>query len=382
MKTVSVTREKARRFLIHAFSLEHFQSLSTPQETIHRLEFVQEDSINICGRMHDLILWSRVAGYTPDHLAETLYGPTATAFEYWFPNLCALPLDDYPHFVGGMRERMKTQGRWGALSPDEETVAQKILEALDTSGPLRTRTHGAEDGHTLSGWGTRATVVSQVCEKLLLHGRLSVARRANFERYFDRTERVYPAIQHWHHPETVHPDPTETARHLARKRLHAKRLFPLKKEAMGILGKDALTEVQIDGVKRRYYCLAEDTELLCDAQPVTANELLLLAPLDPLVYDRNRNRDLFDFDYTWEVYVPAEKRKWGYYVLPILQGERLIGRIDPKLDRKTRTLNLLSLTLEDGVDSAAIAAPLSARIRDYASFLGAERITPEELPLR
>lgn len=378
MKTVSVTREQARRFLIHVFALEQFQSLSSPQETINRLEFVQEDSINICGRMHDLILWPRVAGYTPEHLAETLYGQGAGAFEYWFPNLCALPLEDYPHFAPRMQERAKTPGRWGALSQDEESVAQKILEALDTGGPMRTRTHGTEDGHTLSGWGTRATVVSQVCEKLLLQGRLSVARRTNFERYFDRTERVYPAVAHWHHPDTSHPDPTETTRHLARKRLRAKRLFPLKKAEMGALGKDAITEVKIEGVKRRYYCLAEDTERLCDAPPVSGDELFLLAPLDPLVYDRNRNRDLFDFDYTWEVYVPAEKRKWGYYVLPILQGEHIIGRVDPKLDRKTHTLNLLSLTLEDGIDPTAVAASLTSRLRDYATFLGAEQIVLAE----
>lgn len=378
VNTVTVTPEQARHFLISALGLEGFQKEATVADAIHRLETVQEDSINICGRIHDLILWSRVREYTPELLAQALYGPDAMAFEYWFPNLHIVPLADYHHFVGQMRERASAPGRWRMLSEEEKPVAEKFLAALDERGPLRTRAHGNEDGHTMSGWGTRATVVSQVAEKLWIHGRLSIAKRENFERYFDRTERVYPTMAAYHETDATLPDPEETERHLMRKRLRASRLFKARKGVTDILEKDALTAVQITGVKRKWYCLTEDVDRLTQAAPPPAEDALLLAPLEPLIYDRDRNRELFGFDYTWEVYTPAAKRRWGYYVLPILFGDRLVGRVDPKVDRKARALHILSLTLEPGVDAAVVAQPIADRLQAYARFLGADRVLPSD----
>lgn len=376
MQSITVTKAQARRFLLRAFSLEQWQSLPSVESAIQTLEFVQEDSINICGRIHDLILWPRVLGYTPERLAQTLYGPQASAFEIHFPNLAALPRSDYPYFVARMKERQVVPGRWQGLFPQEEPVAQAFLEALDMHGPLSTRSHGNDFGHMQSGWGTRATVVSQVAEKLWLHGTISIAHRKNFERYFDRTERIAPDLAHWHN--AALPDPTETARFRARKRLKAKALFRPKRDDLTVLGESAFCKVEVEGVKRPWYCLTEDTPSLAAPKgyPVAVSAagdagVSLLAPLDPLIYDRERTRDLFDFDYMWEVYTPAEKRRWGYYVLPILQGDRLVGRVDPKLDRKTETLEVLSLTLDPEADRAAVWA----RLEDYAAFLGAAHLT-------
>ena len=375
VQSITVTKAQARHFLLRAFSLEQWQSLPSVESAIQTLEFVQEDSINICGRIHDLILWPRVQGYTPEKLSEALYGPSASAFEIHFPNLAALSRSDYPYFVARMKERQAVPGRWQGLFPQEEPVAQAFLEALDTHGPLSTRSHGNDFGHMQSGWGTRATVVSQVVEKLWLHGTLSIAHRKNFERYFDRTERVASGLAHWHAPTTTLPDPTETARFRARKRLKAKALFRPKRDELAVLGESAFCKVEIDGVKRPWYCLTEDIPSLTNAPSlaragVSAARVSLLAPLDPLIYDRERTRDLFDFDYTWEVYTPAEKRRWGYYVLPILQGDHLVGRVDPKLNRKTGTLEILSLSLAPEADRSAVQAQLEA----MATFLGASSL--------
>lgn len=373
MKTITVSKQAARDFLLRAFALETWQSQESVDAAIQQLEFIQEDSINICGRIHELILWPRVKGYAPELLAQALYGSSASAFEIHFPNLSALPRRDYPYFVSRMRERQATPGRWQGLFPQEEAVAEAFLAALDAQGPLSTRSHGNVFGHMLSGWGTRATVVSQVAEKLWLHGKLSIAHRKNFERYFDRTERIAPELAAWHKSDASLPDPSQVARFRALKRLRARRLFRPKKEELALLGKEALCKVEIAGVPRPWFCLKEDADHFIETE---SQGTFLLAPLDPLIYDRERTRDLFDFDYTWEVYTPEAKRKWGYYVLPILHNGRLVGRLDPKFDRKTGTLHVLSLTLEPHVEALAVAQQLRA----FGRFLGTETLHLQSVP--
>nr|WP_281380366.1 crosslink repair DNA glycosylase YcaQ family protein [Armatimonas rosea] len=376
--------------------MESWQSLPDSESAIRALEFVQEDSIPICGRMHDLILWPRVAGYTPQSLADTLYGPTATAFEIHFPNLAALPREDYPYFVRRMQARQAEPGRWQGLFPEEEPVAAAFLEALDSLGPLSTRRHGNEFGHMLSGWGTRSTVISQVAEKLWLHGKLGIAHRKNFERYFDRLERVAPELAAWHAPSVALPDPDEARRYLVRKRLKAKALFRPKRDELATLGEAAFCKVEIEGLVKPWYTLNPFNPPPTPPPFPPRNvgfrgregaggrdvwrdngrdaDAILLAPLDPLVYDRQRNRELFDFDYTWEVYVPAEKRKWGYYVLPILHDSKLVGRVDLKRDTKAGSLQVLSLMVEENVVLEAVAEPIAMRLRELAEFLGVSRV--------
>ena len=378
-KPLTISRNAARRFLVSAFALDGFQTLADVPTAISRLEFVQEDSINVCGRIHDLVLWSRVRDYAPDMLHRALYESPRAAFEYYFPNLCALPVDDYPHFLRAMRARAENPGRWHGLLPEEEPVAHRLLSTMDTTGPLRTRSTGSEDGYTTSGWGTRTTVAARVIEKLWLQGRLVVSHRANFERWFDRTERILPHVATLEPP---HPD--DERQFLVRKRLRARRLFRLKKADADALGHATFRAVEIEDVRRPWYILAEDAAELSsfeDAADPPAADVLLLAPLDPLIYDRERNRDIWGFDYTWEVYTPVAKRRWGYYVLPILLGDRLVGRMDPKMDRSAKTLTIHSLTVEPNITWAEVAPALAARLAAYARFLGAVRIDlPETTP--
>lgn len=372
MQTLTLSKAAARAFLLRAFALERWQSLPDTLSAITQLEFVQEDSIPICGRMHDLILFPRVAGYRPEALAEVLYGTQAGAFEIHFPNLAALPRTDYPYFVRKMQARRTTPGRWQGLFSHEAPVAEAFLTALDKHGPLSTRHHGNDFGHMLSGWGSRATVVSQVAEKLWLQGITGIAHRKNFERYFDRLERLAPALAAWHTEQASLPLPEDATRHLARKRLRAKAIFRPKRDDRTLLGESAFCKLEIEGLSKPWYCLAEHTSLLGERAAGAddfGGEALLLAPLDPLIYDRQRTRELFDFDYTWEVYVPAERRKWGYYVLPILQGDRLIGRVDLKRESKSGTLQILALLLEPGVEESLVATPIGEALQRQATFL-------------
>jgi uncharacterized protein len=373
VQTLCLTPAEARRFLIRSFALESYQSLGSVQDALNQLEYIQEDSIDVCGRMHELILWPRVKNYAPEKLHRALYGIEAHAFEHYLPNLSALPLADYPHFRLRMQERAKKTGRWGGLLDEEKPVAERFLQALDESGPLKTRSVGSADGHMRSGWGSRATVVSQVVEKLWLTGTLAIARRDGFERVFDRTERVHPSVL-----STPIPDPTESARYLTQKRLRAKALFRPKRDEVKLLGEDAFTKIEIMGLSKPWYCLSAPDPDSAPRPPVlggnSGEDIFLLAPLDPVIYDRQRNRELFDFDYTWEVYVPEAKRKWGYYVLPILQGDKIIGRLEPKIDRKNQILNIRSLNFEDGKPNSKLRKQVQARIEEMALFLGAMRV--------
>lgn len=378
-KTITMDAVTARRFLLEAHGLTGFQTFPDVAAALRSLEFVQEDSINVCGRMHDLILWSRVRNYGSDMLATALYREPRQAFEYYFPNLCALPLSEYPYFVRSMRTRIDAPGRWHSLSAEESVVAEILLGRMQSEGPMRTRANGDEHGHTLSGWGTRTRVATRVLEKLWLQGQVVVARREGFERWFHRADLVFPGMVRLHADETLLPTAKEEGQFLVRKRLRAKRLFRLKKSDALVLGEDAFVRVEIGGGKRAWHALTEDAERLeSAARIVPGKEAHLLAPLDPLVYDRERNRTLWGFDYTWEVYVPQAKRRWGYYALPLLYGDKLIGRVDPKIDRKTKTLQLHSLTLEDGAVPEAVADALQTRLFAFARFLGAERFTFEE----
>ena len=178
------------------------------------------------------------------------------------------------------------------------------------------------------------------------------------------------------------PEPEQRA-YRTRKRLRARRLFRPRREDLRTLGADAVVPVALEGSARPWYVLAEDVPALEQAgaaPPPESPGVNLLAPLDPLVYDRERTRAVFGFDYVWEVYTPAARRRWGYYVLPILWGERLVGRLDPRMDRRSGTLEIRSLQFEPGTDPAEFTPTLAERLQEFARDLGADRIRmPSEL---
>ena len=151
---LAVSRRAARRFLVRAFGLAGFQTLPDVAAAVETLGFVQEDSINVCGRIHDLLLWARVRGYEPGDLHRYLYHAPRAGFEYYLPNLCALPLADFAYFKPAMRAAQTSEGRWGRLTEDEEAAARTLFDRLDGHGALLLRDAaelGAAHGHTTSG---------------------------------------------------------------------------------------------------------------------------------------------------------------------------------------------------------------------------------------
>lgn len=343
----------ARRFMRRALLLD--TPVPDPGAALAHHGYIQIDPINVCGRMHDLILRNRVTGYTEGGLMRHLHGngsvlpaPARTAFEHHIPAtgiLVAFTADAWPHLQAEMRHRTRRSGAWsGRLTPRQKTLAPQLLAEIAARGPLSSEDF-ADTGRSRSVWGS-ATQAKATLQKLFFHGRLLIARRGEGNRrYYDLPERVLP-------PEILRlPEPTkpETARWGALLKLRQRRLTALKRTELPHVA-DLVQPIAIEGCPT-LYCLKADLPLLDVLTPsfdLRSPPVVLLAPLDPLIYDRRVTSALWGYDYTWEVYVPPAKRKRGYYALPVLAGTDLVGHVDPKADRPARRLRVMARSLKRG----------------------------------
>lgn len=354
-----VTVAEARGFVVQAGGLA--APWASVGEAIRHLGYVQMDPIDVCGKMHDLILRNRVAGYRRDGLLETLYAAGEREFfEHYIPGrgvLVALPVTEYRYLSRAMRARRTRDGYGGTLDADQRRMARVILRRIRDEGPLGTGAF-TNDARSETGWGTMGTLARTTLDKLFLHGRLMVARRENFRRIFDLTERVLPREILAARAAT----PREEARWLVLERLRQRRLAHLSPAQRALVEK-VIQPVRVDD-GRVLYCLREDAELFDGASPEPGP--MLLAPLDPVVYDRAVARAVWGFDYTWEVYTPAAKRVRGYYALPLMAGGEIIGHVDPRADRAAGEL----VATTNVADRAVVLAAL----RPLAAFLGLEKV--------
>jgi uncharacterized protein YcaQ len=366
MTPLSLSPETARRFMRRALLLD--EPAADIGAALAHHGYIQIDPINVTGRMHDLILRNRVRDYREGGLMRHLHGefsggsplerggaerggvlPAAkrTSFEHHLPSagtLVAFTLEAWPHLLGTMRSRQHRTSAWsGRLSPRQKELVPHLLAEITARGPLASEDF-ADTGRARSFWGA-STQAKTALQKLFFHGRLLIARRGEGNRrYYDLPERVLPARI------LALPEPTrkETARWEALLKLQQRRLTLLKRTELS-LTEDLIQPVKVDGLPL-LHCLRSDLPLLDGISNLKSeiSNLLLLAPLDPLIYDRRVTSGLWDFDYTWEVYTPPPKRKRGYYALPILSGTALVGHVDPKADRVKRKLHIVSRSVRRG----------------------------------
>jgi uncharacterized protein YcaQ len=361
----SLSRLEARRFLRRA----HLLDARAPDvaSVIRHHGYIQIDPINVCGRMHDLILRNRVAGYREGGLNRHIHGDVEGAgqhasrrgaFEHHLPSnsiLVAFPLEAWPHLQASMIERTRRSGAWsGRLTPREKEFSVRILERFAGEGVLGPEDF-ADERKGRRAWGA-ATLAKATLQKLFFHGRLLIAGRKSNRRLYDLPERVLPAGV----LALGRSTPADVGRWLALTRLQQHRLVALKKAEVPLV-EDRIERIRIEGCPG-LYCLTSDLPLL-DERSEMPPETLLLAPLDPMIYDRRVTLGLWDFDYTWEVYTPPAKRKRGYYALPILSGTELVGHVDAKADREGGRLGIVSRRVRRGHR----AAPAE---KELARFLG------------
>lgn len=364
---VTVTLDQARTFLLRrpggvcaAGGLP-----GHPLRLVEEIGVLQVDPVSVVAANHHLIARARVPGYAPMHLDHALYRER-TLVESFHGIHAILPMADWRYYD----RRLGPPSRMEAAHPElMREVTGRVLAAIRERGPLAARDFMTEDDRTPMeyGWGT--TRRSQVAlQTLLRRGFLMVHHREGTQRFYDVTERMLP------------PDVDVTPVTEAERALHfAQRDVTYAGLAMGTGGIQPAIRaghalpVTVDGVRATFFIAPEMLDRLTAYAPVSETErrAIILPPLDPLVWDRKRLAALWGFDYTWEVYVPADKRRFGPYTLPILWGDRFIGRLDPSLDRKRRVLRIKDLWFEaDAPRDPRVFTDLASEIARLAAFHG------------
>jgi len=333
LKSTTVSLAQARRIAVRSQLLDG--SATGVLQTVRRLGFLQIDPISTVAPPQRLVLWSRLGPYDPGELDRLLW-KERKLFEW---SAFIWPIEDFPLIRARMRRRRGTytyEKRGTEFLRTNARFKRHLLRELETRGPLPSREIEADlmvsrDPH--DWWGSRK--VSLMLELLEGRGVVAVAGRQGKQRLWDLAERWYPEAESIPWPE-------------ARRQLDEKR-----RRSLGVRYEEGEWHAHPD---------AEDG-------PVP-KRVTFLSPFDRLIHDRDRAEALWDYRYRLEMYVPKAKREYGYYVLPILRGDRLIGRIDPVLDRKTGVLKVNSVHWEPGVKPVSLRRPL----RDLGKFIGADSI--------
>ena len=384
---MQVTAEAARRFLVARQFLAPARSLTggpdAVLEVVRRLGSLQYDPIAVAGRSHDLVLHARVAEYDPAW-CEELYG--RELFEAYNKGLSLVPVSEFPWFRGLLL-------RGPNVLAENAEVTERVLERIRADGPLSSRDFERESGPTIDWFGLHTNVVRAVLEALTVTGVLGLARRDGNRRYYDLLDRLLPAdvlAQEVPLPEQL--------RHklLSRYRAHGllgasapgdvfSGLGPAKAspESPGrtalradLIESGEIVAVEVEGMRGKRYVLPEEVSRL-EAPPEPPTSVAFMSPFDALVWDRPLLGSLFGFDYVWDLFFPPEKRRFGWYVLPILFRDRFVGRIEPRIDRDGGRVEVLGLWWEEGFSPARADGFVDAMrdaLRAYLRFAGAGRL--------
>lgn len=351
--------------------------MRTLARTIERTGVLQIDSVNVLQRAHFMPLFSRMGPYDVGLLDRASGKAPRRLVEYWAHCAAYMPVELWPVMIHRMRDHASRGHAWFGLPEDQELPAA-LLREIRAGGPATAR--DLDDGlpRTRDNWGWNWSKTKKALEFLFFAGELSVARRNSaFERVYDLPERVIPAQV------LAQPEPTllEASRELLRRAArsygvatefdlrdyfrmqHSPVHLPQVGPALQTLVEDGeLLPVTVEGWRRPAY-LHRDVKV-----PRGVEAQALLSPFDPLVWQRERTQSLFDFFYRIEIYVPEAKRVHGYYVLPFLLGDRIVGRVDLKADRRGSVLHILGTYAEPGAPSHTATA-LAQSLRELADWL-------------
>jgi len=342
---------------------------------IQHLSYIQVDPINVLQRAHHHVLWSRVPDYHPDMLHE-LQDPDAAVFEYWNHAASYLPMTDYRFSMPLMR-KYRGEFHWSDDSPELRKSMRRLLTMIRKQGPLMLSE--VESTGAVNGWsaGKTSKIERRALHELWMRGDIMIRSRQGVQKIFDLPARVLPAGM-----DVKMPSRSEAAEYHVRRALRAlgiaapQELHYLQDAGQASAAREALSalikrgeavETRVaDLPKLRLFALRDALEL---NTPVENNIVRFLSPFDNLTIQRKRLNWLFDFDYVVEIYVPMGKRKYGYFVLPILWGDRLIGRMDAKANRLGRQLVIHNLVFEPTFqDFEAVKSAFGSALNDFTRF--------------
>jgi len=351
-----LTKAQARRIAVRA------QLLDAPRppdllSVVQQLTLLQIDPTAAIAPSADLVAWSRLgSAYEPAHLRQALE-QDRTLFEH---NALVRPMTDIGLYLAGAGE-LPSYERSRAWLRDNDSFRRDVLDLLGSSGPLTSR--DIPDTSVVpwasTGW-TNKRNVTQMLEFLMMRGEVAIARRVGRERVWDLAERVYPA-------DVVVPTVSEAERIKNERRLASLGIARAKTTAVPVEPWDvgeAGEPAVVEGTKGEWRVV----RAALDAEDL-AGRTALLSPFDRLVHDRVRAQELFDFEYTLEMYKPAAKRRWGYFALPILHDDRLVGKVDATADRSASVLRVNAIH-EDVKFTRAMTKAVQSELEDLASWLG------------
>lgn len=311
---------------------------------IESLNYIQIDSISVVERAHHHILWSRLKNYSPTFLNKLL--EQQQVFEYWSHAAAYLPMRDFRFSLP--RKNAIAQGQQHWFSKDKKCMSQ-VLDRIKTDGPLQAKNFD-DNRKTKTGWWDWKPA-KKALEQLFMEGELMVTKRQGFQKVYDLTERILP-----NNVNTTMPSDDEYYRHLIVNYLKANAIgtpeqmaYLLKKHKAPI--KQYCNELLEDGLlinlmvnKQPYFALPTVSDAL--KKRISRSQVKILSPFDNLLIQRKRTKTLFNFDYQIECYVPAAKRKVGYFSLPLLWADQFVRRMDAKMDRKSGILFIQNLHIE------------------------------------
>lgn len=395
MLTIDI--DTARRFVLGKQGLwpgRRWRGIEGAEQAMRAIEYLQLDPLQIIARSHDIKLYSRVIDYAPGMWEDLAY--RQRKFFDWGGWLAVRPIDELPHWRVAMRREREHNSRMLGIERDHADAIVEMRDILRERGTVTNRDFAmASRTRTQSYRGRKDSALALYY--LWLTGEVMTHHRERFERVYALTEAVAPAHL------IRESDEAEADRFLITKDIAFSGLTQLKRAQdsfhrglpfdkaqqirEALLADGEIIEVRVEGWKALHYALGSDAALLHELSagrvpaawaPLdtsTIEEAVFLAPLDH-VSARGRAKVLFGFDYIWEVYKPEHLRKFGYYALPILWGDRLVGRFDSKLDRATNTFVILGLWLEDAAlgNDAAFAEALARGFARFKAFLSASAL--------
>ena len=403
MNPLTISSTTACRFIMGKQGLwpgRRFAGVDGTAAAMHAIDALQLDPLIAIARSQDIAMYGRVLDYRIEDIYTAAY-ERREFFDYG-GTLFLYPMSELPYWRLHMQRR-RTDLRWKTFIDEHSETIQQVKAALRDNGPLANRDFKGNKAMQSYRGGKDTSVALYA---LWLTGEVMIHHRNGFDRVYDLTERVLPAEFDFNAPEQEAED------FFARKAISFYGLMREKRwranfasyihrkvdaaeakhQLAELYEQDVIIPIKIEGQKEPYIALKRDLPLLEELDagrvpgtwqplgPSTQDEVTFVAPLE-IVSARGRANEMFGFEYIWEVYKPVHQRRWGYYVLPILYDDDLVARLDPKLDRKTMTLEIKGFWLEDDapVDDPAFADALGRGLACFANFVDAKQVNVDPI---
>ena len=383
-KTIRITLTQARKLFLKR------QLLTNPELpkgkdgalfTIEKLGYIQIDTINVVERSHHLVIFTRCPDYKKEYLHE-LQAQDKKIFEYWAHAASFIPMKDYRYYLRAIEKKPKPDSRLEKWIKEHRILIKKVRERVAKNGPLTTSDFEDSANRKRGTWWDWKPA-KMALEVLFWQGVLMIKERRKFQRVYDLTERVLPK-----NLDITKPSEEEEKKFFVRRALGVLGIATEKdiNRYIGVSGKlnkwindmlksNEILKTEIVGLKKPYYILVDDLAELTQAKKEIDSKVRFLSPFDNSIILRDLTRDFLEFNYSLECYVPKNKRKYGYFCLPILWQNQLVGLIDPKVDRKEKTLIINNLHIMDrNLDHKKFMPSFCMALRDFMIFHNCERV--------